>query len=198
MEIPSDLVEVTGVRVNGSDEPASFTVNGNELRIGWNSLNPVNIPADGDFVVLNLRTTEAFVTGESIVLSLSADPLNELADGTFEVMEGAVLIVDNIDNLEVGLPESQANAIKLSNYPNPFRNSTTVTYSIPVDGKVKLEVQNLLGQTITTLVEETQAAGNYSLKLDAEMLQQGIYSVVLKLSGKEGDLVRSIKLVVNK
>jgi len=198
MDIPSDLVEVTGVRVNGSDEPASFTVNGNELRIGWNSLNPVNIPADGDFVVLNLRTTEAFVTGESIVLSLSADPLNELADGTFEVMEGAVLIVDNIDNLEVGLPESQANAIKLSNYPNPFRNSTTVTYSIPVDGKVKLEVQNLLGQTVTTLVEETQAAGNYSLKLDAEMLQQGIYSVVLKLSGKEGDLVRSIKLVVNK
>jgi hypothetical protein len=192
-------VEVQDVTVNGSTEPVTWAINGNELRIGWNSVNPVNIPADGSLVTLKLKTTEAFTSGQSIVLGLIGDPLNELADESFNSIEYAVLVVDVVDNLAVGINgQTDANPLTLSNYPNPFSNLTTVSYSIPVDGKVVLEVYTLLGQHLTTLVQETQAAGKYSLKFDGETLQQGIYSVRLRLTNEKVNLERSIKFVINK
>jgi len=198
LEIPSDLVEVTGVRMNGSEDPVSYSVNGNELRIGWNSILPVNVQAEGELLIISLRTKETFTSGQSIILNLTADPLNELADAFYEPIEGAILSAAVVDNLEVGIPQQEVNTLSLGNYPNPFSRSTTVSYAIPVDGKVILEIQNMLGQTVTTLVKETQSAGHYSLKVDGNLLQQGIYSLVLKLNTREGESIRSIKLVVNK
>lgn len=52
------------------------------------------------------------------------------------------------------------------NYPNPFNPSTTISYTLPVDGDVELTVYNSTGQKITTLVEETQAAGYHSILWD--------------------------------
>jgi len=198
IEIPSDLVEVTGVKVKGSSEPVAYAMDGNVLRIGWNSVSPVSTPADGNLVILKLRTKTAFTSGQTIVTSLKSDPLNELADGIYNAIDNAVLVIDIVDNHAEGAGKEVANPLTLSNYPNPFNNLTTVSYSIPVDGKVVLEVYNLLGQHQSTLVEENQSAGVYSLKFDGEILQQGVYSVRLKLSNDKVNMERSIRLVVNK
>jgi len=198
MNIPSDLVEVTAVRVNGSNDAVTYAVNGNELRIGWNSLEPVNMAAGDELVVLSLRTKETFTDGQSILVSLTSDPMNELADGNFEVIEGAELVVDVVENLATGMGETGMQALQLGNYPNPFNKATTITYTIPVNGKVILSINNMLGQTVETLVEETLSAGSYTVKLDAAQLQQGIYFVILRLTTDKGELSRSIKLVVNK
>ena len=68
----------------------------------------------------------------------------------------------------------------LQNYPNPFNPSTTINYTIPGIGKsrdlfVKLEILNLLGQPITTLVNEPQSPGTYNVKFDASNLPSGVY-----------------------
>jgi len=198
LNIPSDLVEVMDVKVNGSTDPVSWTMNGNELRIGWNSATPVNIPENGTLVNLKLKTTNAFTVGQSIVLALTSDQLNELADGNFNVIEGAVLLVEQVDNGMVGINnQPDSHLLSLSNYPNPFSTSTTVTYALPYNGKVTLEVYNMLGQLISTLVDETQNEGKYSVKIDGSKLQQGFYSVKLRLQTKEAEIDRSIKLIVN-
>ncbi len=61
------------------------------------------------------------------------------------------------------------------NYPNPFNPSSVITYSIPVSSKVTLTVYDMLGKFITTLVNENQEAGSYSVNFNAAGLSNGIY-----------------------
>ncbi|MBI3873137.1 MAG: carboxypeptidase regulatory-like domain-containing protein [candidate division Zixibacteria bacterium] len=48
------------------------------------------------------------------------------------------------------------------NYPNPFNPSTQISYSLKADGRVRLEIVNILGQNIRTLVEGFRSRGAYS------------------------------------
>jgi hypothetical protein len=61
------------------------------------------------------------------------------------------------------------------NYPNPFNPSTVISYSIPEASNVKLEVYNVLGKVITTLVNKIQEAGVYNISFNAAELSSGVY-----------------------
>lgn len=68
------------------------------------------------------------------------------------------------------------------NYPNPFNPSTTIRYSIPEAGLVTVKVFNLLGQEVTTLVNNQQVTGSYEVKFDASALASGIYFYSLEVN----------------
>jgi uncharacterized protein YfaQ (DUF2300 family) len=61
------------------------------------------------------------------------------------------------------------------NYPNPFNPSTTIRYQLPVASEVKLEVYDVLGKKVATLVSERQAAGYYQYVWNANGLTSGVY-----------------------
>jgi hypothetical protein len=49
------------------------------------------------------------------------------------------------------------------NYPNPFNPTTTIHYSLKTDSPVKIEIYNLLGQKVKTLVNGAKKSGNHSI-----------------------------------
>lgn len=61
------------------------------------------------------------------------------------------------------------------NYPNPFNPTTTISYSIKEAGRVLLEVYDILGAKVTTLVNEEKSTGKYEVKFNASGYSSGMY-----------------------
>jgi hypothetical protein len=69
------------------------------------------------------------------------------------------------------------------NYPNPFNPSTTIDYSLPHASRVKLNIYNVLGQVVATLVNDQRAAGTYAVRWNASNLASGLYFYQLTADG---------------
>ena len=91
----------------------------------------------------------------------------------------------NVKNADSQVPEE----FKLyQNYPNPFNPTTTIKYSIPPAEdanfasatNVQLKIYDVLGNEVTTLVNEEKPAGTYSITWNAANLPSGVYFYQLK------------------
>jgi hypothetical protein len=79
------------------------------------------------------------------------------------------------------------------NYPNPFNPTTTIVFSLPQAAKVKLEVFDLLGRSVTTLVDGLAEAGDHSIQFNATRLASGVY--FYRLTAPEQVLSRKMMLI---
>lgn len=75
-------------------------------------------------------------------------------------------------------------SFSLSNYPNPFRTATTIKYTLPDTGKVRIEVYNIKGQRVKTLINEVKENGLNEIVWDGtdkngKPVSSGIYSCKL-------------------
>jgi hypothetical protein len=80
------------------------------------------------------------------------------------------------------------------NFPNPFNPSTTISYQIINPGKVVLNIYDLLGREIKTIVDEYKSPGHYSVSFTAANLSSGIYIYQLA----SGDKIAVKKMVLLK
>jgi hypothetical protein len=87
----------------------------------------------------------------------------------------------NPTSVETKLPELP-DAFKLYEaYPNPFNPSTTIRYSIPESGNITLQVYNITGQLVKTLIDnEYRASGSYDVKVDMSKFSSGVYFYTLR------------------
>ena len=80
------------------------------------------------------------------------------------------------------------------NYPNPFNATTVISYELLTEAHVKLEVYNLTGQKLVTLIDTEQGAGYKSVTWDASSVSSGMY--FYKLTA--GDYTRTRRMVLVK
>ncbi|MEO0083673.1 MAG: T9SS type A sorting domain-containing protein, partial [candidate division WOR-3 bacterium] len=76
-------------------------------------------------------------------------------------------------------------------YPNPAKSLSVIRYSLPVEGKVTIQLYNISGRLIKTLVDEYKQPGNYSLTLNSKILSNGVYFLSLQTNA-----IRIIKRLV--
>ena len=199
LSFPVDLVEVLNVTMNSTSGQLDWAVKGNELRIGWNSLSSATLGAFENLVILRLKTTEAFSKFGTIKLTLAPDPLNELADNRFDVIGDAILSVDVVEASPYGIGEQEnGSVLSIHNYPNPFNNSTTITYHLPFSGRVAITVRNTFGEIAGVLADENQPAGDHTLQFDATGLAAGVYTATIELNSGSDTAKKTIKLLIRK
>ncbi len=89
---------------------------------------------------------------------------------------------------------SNFNLILKQNYPNPSKERTYISFTIPNNDKVTLKVFDFLGREVATLVDNKLTAGTYNVEFDTRNLPAGVY--LYELSTIQGRQRR--KMVVTK
>ncbi len=69
------------------------------------------------------------------------------------------------------------------NYPNPFNASTTIEYSLPEEAAVIIEIYDILGRKIETLVTGRQPAGTHTIAWEAKDVSSGVYFYRIEAGG---------------
>jgi hypothetical protein len=136
-------------------------------------------------------------SNDALVLIDAAGGKHEYALST----PGHVTINDpeSVTGMRLRLDGSSTKAIPkefalYQNYPNPFNPSTTIRYDVPKFSRVILRVYNILGEEVSTLVNEDQDAGTYEVRLNADRFSSGIYFYRFEA----GSVVFTKKLVLMK
>lgn len=108
-------------------------------------------------------------------------------DGTYEY--------SNEVFAEVSAPKDFA---LLQNYPNPFNPSTTIEFSIPEMSNVSIEIYNVIGELVASLINQTFDAGYHKFNFNAGNLPSGAYVYQLKATGQNGTFVDTKKMLLMK
>jgi flagellar hook assembly protein FlgD len=86
--------------------------------------------------------------------------------------------------------------VKLSNYPNPFTNTTTIRYQLPFNGTVSVQVIDLSGKVVATLVSGQKQAGMHTIDFNGKNVSKGVYYYRMTVTSGNKMLTQTNKMTV--
>jgi len=97
---------------------------------------------------------------------------NVPANNFYIITEGSGIILTSVNEPQSAMP---LDPVLKQNYPNPFNPRTSIQYSLNNLQFVSLKVYDVLGNEISTLVNEEKPAGNYVIDFNGSILSSGVY-----------------------
>ena len=181
-----DIVQIVAIILNPQSrsdnaDSASFMRVDDELRINANGFVygiQMTLSHDDDFSInLSDAWFADYVTTDNTTRLLIIDSQSDILftfSGEFEIVEALAANTDGmIDvNLEIPMDFNLGQA-----YPNPFNPTTHLTLDLPSDGNVSIQVYNVVGQLVETLVDNHMTAGSYDITWNAGTIPSGMYFV---------------------
>ncbi|MCK5823706.1 MAG: T9SS type A sorting domain-containing protein [Bacteroidales bacterium] len=181
----------TSVQNNG-------TVDADNFRIGFYLSTNTSISTTDNLIAIATVTSlsSGYYANKSISVDLDGIPefysgeyyVGIFIDDEFAVTENneddnAIYFTPTI-NVSTGIENYTSSLFHLNslkqNYPNPFTNETNITYSVSEKSLVVLNIYNIGGELIQTLVNENKLPGSYSVKWNVSNLAAGIYVYQIK------------------
>ena len=165
-----------------------------------------HVVADGQITVATGMYNGTAVSGGGDVVQFVFRVLREFEDNArFEIADGLVFDPSQLQNPAVvaGVLELQSTPREFAlhqNFPNPFNPDTTIKYDLAESADVTLQIYNVLGQVVRTLVaSEAQNAGRYQIRWNGMddrgvPVSSGVYFFQISAEGKFHD-VRKLMLL---
>jgi hypothetical protein len=174
-----------------SNEVHQIHLDNNNLPEGW-SITLIDHKTEHSTA---LDKPYSFEASEQVAKSVGTAGLQQPQTVQQEAVEARFTVVietgETVDAENPLMPETFSLE---QNYPNPFNPVTTITYSLAEPVEVQLEVFNMLGQHVHTLVNSKQQAGKHSATFDANRLSSGVYIYRLRA----GNFTQTRKLTLIK
>jgi hypothetical protein len=187
MSYDANLFEI--VDVLNAPEEMEYVIEDGKIGIAWASTNSLNVNSDETVITLTLKAKELVSEPTQIFTIL---PGSEFADA------GA----NRFDNfkLKMSSVSTEAREFTMFNYPNPFKNTTTIAYTLPETGKVTLELTDMYGKPIKTLVSDVQETGAYTVEVDPFDLNMapGVYMFNIKVEAATKTYVKVGKMILTR
>ncbi|MDE2996634.1 MAG: T9SS type A sorting domain-containing protein, partial [Bacteroidota bacterium] len=146
-----------------------------------------NAGTDDNYVFIVLAESEVSETPSFLYTQFSNSGLgwagfDEVQDGSGgSVFDGYVVPIRATVNLIAGATDTEdidvlpRDLVLEQNYPNPFNPSTQIRFQLPSSSPVTLQVFDLLGRNVATLVDGPMSAGTHEFTFDASSLPSGLY-----------------------
>ncbi|MBT5078060.1 MAG: T9SS type A sorting domain-containing protein [Candidatus Marinimicrobia bacterium] len=109
-----------------------------------------------------------------IIVAPESDAILE-ADGEIEILE--IIAANSYGEIQLTIPEDFA---IVSAYPNPFNPSTSLSYTIPENGYLRISIYDLTGRLVESLYGDYAAAGQHTINWNADMYSSGVYLAQFK------------------
>ncbi len=198
---PADEAEV----VVSGDVTVTWTatedIDGNDLTYEWVlytadtveivAVTSGNEGADSE-VLLDFATVDGLLAEAGLAVGENADFVwnVRVSDGNdtldvstgYDLASNSFLATYNTLNLERGMSVSNEEISGLpqkydlkQNYPNPFNPSTSISFDLPATSNVVLNIYDMLGRKVATLVDKSMNAGTHNVQFDASQLSSGMY-----------------------
>lgn len=147
--------------------------------LDWGEMR--NIPEEWQIKLFDRVAEESFNLKQKKEYRFYFDNEKKVGTGRFYIA------VDRNISTSVGENKNTPASFRLKqNYPNPFNPLTLIEYELPIHSDVKIEVFDILGRTVATLVDGRKSAGLYSVPFNAMNLSSGAYFYRIKA----GDFVQ--------
>jgi hypothetical protein len=191
-------VSIATSRELGGSLNSDLSVPG-RISLGWFITPGISLP--GNPVLFNI-TFEKVTRGTSglrwmdngyscVFYDENFNPLNDIPTVSYYI-NGSLTFLPTAGLIEI---QAKVNSLHLSASPNPFTGSATLSYFVPRKGHVIIEVLNMTGERITTIVDETEQGGDHSLKLSTGCPRPGIYTVRIILNTNNRIMSQCIKII---
>lgn len=160
---------------------------------GWYTLSVTDFETPGQTLYLNdLHTGVSIILEKDTQYEFEMNQTAKAPTGPFSNLKNEIKkqvnkdyrFVISSERLDLNpLDETPEKFTLDQNYPNPFNPVTVINYQLPRNSNVRLEVFDMSGRHITTLINSQQNAGIHSVKFDGSNLSSGVYMYRLEASG---------------
>jgi len=192
---------------------AEIHYNPDHMRFDSSSISGIDKKLEGGFFLSHQDTVNGILTINYAHLSGSLEKQLQFVSTLTSHLDklsnddSLIIIIKGIDkSLKQSFSKEIVYSIKeipntfmlSQNYPNPFNPTTTINYELPVKGRVTLELFDILGRRVATLIDTEQPEGYYQYRFNAAETANGLASGVYIYRLRAGSFNATKKMVLLK